>query len=402
MRSVAFDWMTAVETQRIVDIFAAANAEMRFVGGCVRDAILDRPSSDIDIATDALPKRVQEILRNANIKTIPTGIDHGTVTAIIDGRPFEITTYRHDVKTDGRRAVVAFSTDWREDAARRDFTINALSITPDGVLYDPFGGEADLLAGRIRFVGEARRRVREDILRILRWFRFHAHFGRHPPDKEALAACRGFAYQIPNLSGERIRYELMRLLDAPHPISSLKLMMETDVIDAILGRGRRLALITSLCEIEHTTEIPGDSFLRLAGLIGTYSTVDPIADRLRLATKERRRLNAALADTPTLDPGATVKQRRCALYGLDTNTALDRIMLAWAANPGEKRWGNWLETHRTFERPIFPLTGHDVTWLKATPAVGQVLKSAETWWIEKDFAPDRAACLRYLKDLRTN
>ena len=228
--------MEKPETRRIIDLFGSAGVEMRFVGGCVRDSLFGREIGDIDIATAARPEAVQEMLHNAGIKSVPTGIEHGTLTAIVDGQAFEITTYRRDVETDGRHAVVSFGTDWQEDAARRDFTINALSITPDGTLCDPLGGAADLKAGRIRFVGEARRRVREDILRILRWFRFYAHFGKHPPDAEALEACRGFAFRIPDLSGERVRHELLRLLEAADPLPSLRLMQETGVIDAVLRR----------------------------------------------------------------------------------------------------------------------------------------------------------------------
>ena len=399
-RRVDLDWMLATELQRIIDIFAAANCEIRFVGGCVRNSILGHSVTEIDIATDALPNRVQEILRSANIKAVPTGIEHGTITAVVGDRSFEITTYRRDVKTDGRWAVVDFGTDWRDDAARRDFTINALSITPDGAFYDPFGGEADLLAGRVRFVGEASHRVREDILRILRWFRFHAYFGNRSPDAEALAACRGFAYRIPDLSGERIQYELLRLLDAPNPISSLQLMAECGVLDAVLGHRTQLNLITGICKVERLTQTPKDALLRLAALLRKSSAVENLANRLKLSKKARQRLSAALAKDPALDPTAATNLRRRVLYHLEKTSALDRIMLAWAADTAGDHWGDWLKTYRTFTRPVFPLTGHDVTWMDTGPAVGEALKSVEAWWIEQDFAPGRTACLTYLNGLR--
>ncbi|PPR20610.1 MAG: CCA-adding enzyme, partial [Alphaproteobacteria bacterium MarineAlpha10_Bin3] len=187
-------WMRTPGTQAVIAALRGGTAEVRFVGGCVRDAVLGRTiAADIDLATDAAPERVMELIRAAGHKAVPTGIAHGTVTAVIDGKPFEITTLRRDVDTDGRHATVAFTDDWVVDAARRDFTINAMSLTPDGVLYDPFGGRADLEAGRVRFVGQAHDRITEDYLRLLRYFRFHAHFGRGPPDRDALAACRARA-----------------------------------------------------------------------------------------------------------------------------------------------------------------------------------------------------------------
>ena len=373
---------------------------MRFVGGCVRDSLFGREIGDIDIATAARPEAVQEMLHNAGIKSVPTGIEHGTLTAIVDGQAFEITTYRRDVETDGRHAVVSFGTDWQEDAARRDFTINALSITPDGTLCDPLGGAADLKAGRIRFVGEARRRIREDILRILRWFRFYAHFGSHPPDAEALEACRGFAFRIPDLSGERVRHELLRLLEAADPLPSLRLMQETNVIDAVLGRGRRLDLLAGLCEVEQKTTTARDRLLRLAALFGQNAIANTMAVRLRLSNKESRRIADALSETPALTPAMTIRERRRLLYPLAVGVAEDRIRLAWAASPGENRWADWLEMNRRFDRPVFPLKGRDVDWLPEGPDIGEVLKLVEAWWIAEDFAPDRTACLGQLARLK--
>ena len=395
-----FRWMQAPEARRIIELFSSAEVEMRFVGGCVRDSLFGGEISDIDIATAARPEAVQEILHDAGIKSVPTGIKHGTVTAIVNGQAFEITTYRRDVETDGRHAVVSFGTDWQEDAARRDFTINALSITPDGTLCDPFGGAADLKAGRIRFVGEAKRRVREDILRILRWFRFYAHFGSHPPDTEALEACRGFAHRVPDLSGERVCHELLRLLEAANPLPSLRLMQETDVIDAVLGRGRRLDLLAGLCKVEQNRTIARDRLLRLAALFGQNAVANTMAVRLRLSNKESRRIADALSVTPALSPAMTIRERRRLLYSLEVGAAEDRIRLAWAASPGDDRWANWLEMNQRFDRPVFPLTGQDVDWLREGPDIGEVLTSVEAWWIAEDFAPDRAACLRQLARLK--
>ncbi len=399
-RQDTFGWIEKPETRRIIDLFGSAEVEMRFVGGCVRDSLFGREIGDIDIATAARPEAVQEMLHNAGIKSVPTGIEHGTLTAIVDGQAFEITTYRRDVETDGRHAVVSFGTDWQEDAARRDFTINALSITPDGTLCDPLGGAADLKAGRIRFVGEARRRVREDILRILRWFRFYAHFGKHPPDAEALEACRGFAFRIPDLSGERVRHELLLLLEAADPLPSLRLMQETGVIDAVLGRGRRFDLLAGLCEVEQKTMTASDRLLRLAALFGQNAIANTMAVRLRLSNKESRRIADALSETPALTPAMTIRERRRLLYPLAVGVAEDRIRLAWAASPGDDRWEGWLEMNRRFDRPVFPIKGRDVDWLPEGPDIGEVLKLVEAWWIAEDFVPDRSACLGQLARLK--
>jgi len=393
--------MRASDTRRLIEVFEGAGAEIRFVGGCVRDSLLGLGVRDIDIATDALPDRTMEILRDAGIKSVPTGIEHGTVTAVVEGRAFEFTTYRRDIKTDGRHAVVEFGTDWREDAERRDFTINAMSITPDGDLHDPFDGEDDLAAGRVRFVGDAQRRVREDILRILRWFRFHAHYGKPPPDVDALGACRGFAFRIPDLSGERIRHELLRLLAADDPMPSIELMIETDVIDAVLGRGRQIQRLASLCAIERETELPPDPILRLAALIGSPGMAVPLAERLRLSNAEQKRLLAALGTEPSLGLDTSEADRVRIFCRLGNRIAEDRILMAWAANPSATAWREWLEAVRTFDVPAFPLSGRDVMaeGVSAGPAVGEALRQIEDWWIDARFMPDRAQCLAHLKDI---
>jgi len=396
--------MTASDTRRLIEVFKGGGAELRFVGGCVRDSLLGLGVRDIDIATDALPDRIMGILRDAGIKSVPTGIEHGTVTAVVEGRAFEITTYRRDIKTDGRHAVVEFGTDWREDAERRDFTINAMSITPDGNLHDPFDGEGDLVAGRVRFVGDAQRRVREDILRILRWFRFHAHYGKPPPDADALGACRGFAFRIPDLSGERIRHELLRLLAADNPLPSIELMIETDVFDAVLGRGRQIQCLAGLYVIEREIEMPPDPLLRLAALIGSPGMAVPLAERLRLSNAEQKRLLAALGSEPSLSLDTSEADRARIFYHLGIRIVEDRILLAWAADPSATEWQEWLEAVQAFDMPAFPLSGRDVMaeGISAGPAVGDTLRQIEDWWIDARFTPDRVQCLAHLKEILRN
>ena len=394
------DWAEAPSTRRVLQALTAGGAEVRFVGGCVRDTLLGRPVDDIDLATDALPDAVMQGLERAGIKAIPTGIAHGTVSAVADDRLFEITTLRRDVETDGRHAKVAFGTDWLEDAARRDFTFNALSLSADGVLHDPFDGQADLQAGRVRFVGQAVQRVREDILRILRWFRFHAHYGRGEPDPEALGACRGFAYRIPDLSGERVRYEMLRLLSADDPRASLELMSETDVIDAVLGRGANLALLKGLLDVERSGKAAKDPLLRLAALIGNDAKVAPLIKRLRLSNAEGSRLEAALRPAPAISPAADAAARRQLIYRTDAETIRDRVLLHWADAPETGGWAQWLAEIETFTPPQFPLEGRDVTALGVAegPRIGTLLREVEEWWIARDFAPDRDACLKQLAD----
>ena len=241
-------WLTSPASRKMLAALTAGGRPARFVGGCVRDTLLDPTTDphDLDIATAEPPARVIELLRAADIRVIPSGLEHGTVTALCGDHAYEVTSLRRDVSTDGRRATVAFTDDFVADAARRDFTINALSCDAAGRLFDPFGGLADLQAGRIRFVGDARCRIREDYLRILRWFRFFARFGRAPPDGDALAACRDEAHGIQRLSGERIQHELFRLLPLPGAVQALALMQESGVLSHTLPAPLDLAALVAL------------------------------------------------------------------------------------------------------------------------------------------------------------
>jgi poly(A) polymerase len=297
---------------------------VRFVGGCVRDGVLGRRVVDIDLATPEAPKRVMALLQAASLKAIPTGIEHGTVTAVADGRPFEITTLRRDVTTDGRRAVVAFTDDWQEDAARRDFTINALSADPDGTVHDPFGGIADLQAGRVRFVGDAATRIREDVLRILRFFRFQAHYGRGEPDAAGLAACREHAALLPGLSAERIAAELLKLLKAGDAAGTVALMREAGILAPILAELtdiERLRGLQSLAEGEAR-----DPVLRLAALLPDDPAVaGAVAERLRLSNADRVRLVTLAGPPEDCWPAADERGLR---------RALRRLGKAWCAISG--------------------------------------------------------------------
>ncbi len=409
-------WMTAPETGAVIRALTAGGAEVRYVGGCVRDAIAQHPVGDIDIATADPPVRVMELLRAAGIKGIPIGIGHGTVTAVTASRKFEITTLRRDVETDGRHARVDFIDDWVADARRRDFTINTLSSTPDGDVYDPLSGLDDLGHGRVRFVGIPRQRIEEDLLRLLRFFRFQAAYGRPPVDAEALAACRIMAPRLSELSGERVREEMFRILLAPDPADSAVLMRGVGVFEAILpeaGDVGRLRMLTWLesSALRMETVAP-DALRRLATLLdpGCGGTgAEAVAGRLRLSNREADRLAAAgVPVRVSPDSGAPVL--RHALQRLGAEAVRDLSLIAWAGElagtprlPAERTraWRDILEAADAWTPLFFPLKGRDVTALGVAPgpAVGELLAAVEAWWEDADYGPDRAACLEKLESL---
>lgn len=409
-------WMTAPETGAVIRALTAGGGEVRFVGGCVRDSIAGRPVGDIDIATPEPPVRVMELLEAAGIKAIPTGIGHGTVTAIAESRKFEITTLRRDLDTDGRHARVDFIDDWVVDARRRDFTINTLSSTPDGDVYDPLGGLDDLGQGRVRFVGVPKERIEEDLLRLLRFFRFQAAYGRPPADQEALAACRIMAPRLCELSGERVRDEMFRILLAPNPADSAVLMRGIGAFDAILpeaGDVGRLRMLTWLegSALKMETVAP-DALRRLAALLDPGcggAGAEAVARRLRLSNREADRLATAAAPVQVSPDGDAPGLRRT-LRRLGAETVRDLSLLAWAGElavtprlPAARTgaWRHILETADAWRPLAFPLRGRDVTALGVAPgpAVGRLLAAVEAWWEEGDYGPGREACLEKLKSL---
>jgi poly(A) polymerase len=393
-------WMRAPETLAVVAALRAGGNEVRFVGGCVRDAIVGRPVTDIDIATPDPPPRVVELLEAAGLKAVPTGIDHGTVTAVSHHRPYEITTLRRDVETDGRRAKVAFTDDWVADAARRDFTFNALSCTPDGRIYDPFGGVADLLARRVRFVGAALERIREDVLRLLRFFRFYAHYGAPPPDGEALAVFATMAPLWPTLSGERLANETLKLLAAPEPAPVLDLMRAHGVLTHFLPEAQRLDRLARLTAIEGALGLPPDPPRRLAAaLAGGPAAAGALGERLRLSNALRQRLVDAL-DAPTPRPQAGRAAWRALRYRLKADAYRDRALIAWAdsAAPVDDATRRNLLAIAEEAPATFPIRARDALDLGAPPgpAIGALMRELEHWWIAGDFRADRAACLAEL------
>lgn len=367
---IAPEWMHREDIALLVDTLDAKN--VRFVGGAVRDTLLDLPVKDIDMATTLEPDEVMIRLKRADIHRVPTGIDHGTVTAVLPGGPVEITTLRHDVSTDGRRATVAFAEDWREDAARRDFTINALYADPlTGEIVDYFGGLTDLAAHHVRFIGDARQRIREDHLRILRYFRFQARFGSQPADEEAESACSELAATLKGLSRERVGMEMMNLLGLPDPSPTVKRMAELGVLAVILPEADPAAL-AALVAAEQAQGIAPDPLRRLAALLpAQVPLAEQIASRFRLSGAQKKRL--ALAAAREAEPG----DARALAYRLGHDGALDRLLIAGADASPITGW----------QIPEFPLKGGQIVarGVSAGPEVARMLRRVEDRWIAEGF-----------------
>ncbi len=367
----------------------AALPEARVVGGAVRDALAGREVADVDLASPLPPEEVIRRLEGAGLRAVPTGLAHGTVTAVSGHRGFEITTLRRDLATDGRHAVVGFTTDWQADAARRDFTINGLSLRPDGSVFDYFGGLADLEAGRVRFIGEASARIAEDYLRILRFFRFHASYGRGPMDAEALAAIRRNIPGLAGLSPERVWNELRRLFAAADPATAIAGMHATGVLAAVLPAvppppatlPRRFSRLLA-------TAAPAEPVLRLAALVAPAA--EATASRLRLSRQESRLL-AALCEGEAPPDGADSPDLLRALADTPREVLLGR---AWLAGRGEA-----LRTRlQTLPKPEFPLRGRDLraAGVPAGPQLGALLQEVRAWWLAGGCAASRESCMAEL------
>lgn len=350
--------------------------DARVVGGAVRDSLAGRPIADIDLATPNPPLAVMAALRQAGVKVVPTGMAHGTVTAVVNGRGFEVTTLRHDLATDGRHAVVAFNADWRQDAARRDFTINAMSMARDGTVFDYFDGAADLQAGRVRFVGDPATRIAEDYLRILRFFRFHARFGRAPPDPATLHALQAGIPGMAQLSIERVWNELRRILAAPDPSDAVLLMNRLCIWQAVVPEASALS---------HLAGLPADPILRLAGLLTGDALA--LATRLKLSNGDRDRLVRLMA-TPQA-AGSDADLRRL----LADHLPADLIDRTWLDDSLEVR-----QRLSAMQRPVFPLEGRDVVAIgvPSGPDVGALLREVRQWWMHGGCIADRRSCLTEL------
>lgn len=402
MTTLIAPWLTLPSLQRLFLIFDKEGAKLHLVGGSVRDGLLGLPVNDIDLAIDRDPQWVMEILKKNQIKAIPTGIDHGTITAVIDKRPYQITTLRVDVKTFGRRAHVAFTDDWVQDALRRDFTINAIYADKNGQLFDPVEGLEDLKNKRVRFIGHSSQRIKEDYLRILRFFRFSARFGLEPYDQEGLSACKSYASHLPHLARERVTDEFLKLLQLPSPLYTLDAMDETGVLTYILHPGTWEDL-KALVALEKVSQLPPSALMRLAAF---HPDLDEIKSHLRLSKKQESTLAFLIEKHDPLRKESFKQQAYH--WGKDKVFDLALLQTAHRLSSGEIS----LETgthflnhlHESFDPwavPSFPLKGEDVLsqGMKEGKRIGALLKQVETWWIGEDLKPDRKACLAYLATL---
>lgn len=393
-------WMTAAETRAVLDALGGAG---RFVGGAVRNALLGREVADIDIATPLTPDEVTKRLTAAGLGAVPTGIAHGTVTAIAGGKPYEVTTLRRDVATDGRRAVVAFTTDWAEDAQRRDFTMNALYADANGEIFDTVGGVADLNAGRVRFVGDAGARIREDYLRILRLFRFHAWYGKGEMDSAALHAAAAEKSGVAQLSGERVQKELLKLLEADDPASVLRLMAASGILSEILPGTLDIARLERLAAIDANAFFAPDPVLRLAALLpNDRAAAETVARKLKLSNAHAIRLDDVAGAREKIVSYLSVKEVRKLLYRIGSARFKDRVFLKWAEDKKESnavQWRMLLAVADAWERPKFPLSGRDVmlAGVPEGPLIGRILEEVEDWWIDADFIEDEFSLAERLK-----
>ena len=399
------DWLERRQTQAVFDALDADGVETRVVGGAVRNTLLGIPVHEVDLATTAEPDRVIALARAAKLKAVPTGIEHGTVTLIADGMPFEVTTLRRDVETFGRHATVAFTTDWEEDARRRDFTLNALYADRDGTVFDPLGGYADLAEGRVRFIGDAAARIEEDYLRILRFFRFSATYGKNAFDGEGLRACVRNMGGLSQLSAERVGAELRRVLVAPRALDAVEAMFDYGLLTEVLGGVPRLDDFARLVVIEEMAEL-GDNPARRLSVLAVFVEEDAarLAARLRLSNAEQSVL--ALGGErfgATGLPDET--DAKALLYRLGEGIYPSFVLIAWAregAAPDAAAWQAALELPQNWRAPVFPLRGTDMTELGFEgPDIGESLRRLEKEWIAGGFQAERDALLARARTLKT-
>ena len=381
----------------------------RAVGGAVRDHLAGRPIHDVDVAVPLPPDEVSRALRTAGLKVFETGLKHGTVTAVLDGEPVEVTSLRRDVTTDGRHAEVEWIADWREDAARRDFTINAMSMGADGAVHDYFGGREDLDAGRVRFVGEPAERLAEDYLRALRFFRFWARYGRGEPDAAAVAAIRDAVPGLARLSVERVWMELKRLLAADDPRAALLLMAETGVLGAALPEAAGVARLAPVIAWEHKHDRRPDPVLRVAALLPSDSDVSALGARLKLSREEAERIAALHDQRDVPGPeaahwiGARLREARARIRARTGRVTLGELVLIRAAMHPHQDHAELLERTDLAAGPEFPLQGRDALniGIEPGPRMGRLLAKTRDWWLNDGAGRGHDECLARLREFAT-
>ncbi|MBY0293308.1 MAG: CCA tRNA nucleotidyltransferase [Alphaproteobacteria bacterium] len=396
-------WLSLPTLQYLFELFENEGAILRLVGGSVRDGLLGLPVNDIDLAVDRDPHWVTDLLEKNHIKVIPTGIDHGTITAILEKRPYQITTLRVDIKTFGRKAQVVFTEDWVQDALRRDFTINALYADKSGHLFDPTGGLEDLKARHIRFIGESSLRIQEDYLRILRFFRFSARFGRKPFDESGLKACEKYASHLTHLARERVTEEFLKILELPSPLYTLDRMKETGVLNYIL-HPKEWEDLAALVSLEKEAHLHPSALIRLAAF---HSDLKEVKNHLRLSKKQEETLFFLTKKHPSVTKTSYKQQvylwGKAKTFDLALLQAAHRLAIAKISLKDATQFLKHIHALlESWSVPLFPLMGRDLIsrGIKEGKEIGTLLKTVETWWIAKDLQPDYKACLAYLATLR--
>lgn len=384
-------WLREGPLARLLSALDRDGEQARVVGGAVRNALLGADIQEFDVATTAVPDEVVRRVTDAGFKAVPTGIEHGTVTVVIDGRPFEVTTLREDVETFGRHAAVRFGREWKADAERRDFTMNALSVTADGAVHDYVGGIADLQTRRVRFIGDATQRIAEDYLRILRFFRFHATYGHGAPDPDGLHACISARSKLERLSRERVRMELMKLLTAPHATPTLATMMESGLLVPVLASVPDLAGFENMAKVEASAGFQPDPVRRLGALaVRLPEDAERLWQRLRLSNSEHERLAAMGQGWWRVSPGDE-KAARALLYRLGPEHFTDRVLLGWARawpqGAHDQAWRALATLPERWNVPAFPLKAADfiARGVEKGPLLGAAMRAAEEAWIASDF-----------------
>ncbi|MEA2976643.1 MAG: poly(A) polymerase [Alphaproteobacteria bacterium] len=398
------EWLTTGSVARLLAVLASEGEEARVVGGAVRNALLNEKIAEIDIATTAVPEEVIRRVTAAGFKAVPTGIDHGTVTVVIQGQPFEVTTLRVDVETFGRKANVRFGRDWKVDAERRDFTMNALSASADGTVYDYVGGLTDLVARRVRFIGDPGRRIAEDYLRILRFFRFHAAYGQGALDVDGLNACIAGRGGLEKLSRERIRMELLKLVVARGAQPALAAMTDAGLLVSLLAGVPLLTNFARMTQIEAALDLPPDAIRGLAALeVSVVEDAERLWQRLRLANAEHERLVSMADGWWGIEPADEESAARVLLYRLGQARFLDRVLLAWARSgtaADDAQWREFVTLPDRWTAPVFPLKAADFIQrgIEKGPALGEALRAAEQAWMAAGF-PENAKTLARITDV---
>lgn len=397
-------WFCAASVRQVFALLDRDGEEARIIGGAVRNALIGRPVHEVDFATTATPAVVMERAAGAGMKAVPTGIDHGTVTLVIAGHGYEVTTLREDIATDGRHAIVRFGRDWEADARRRDFTINALSADASGHIHDPVGGYDDILARRVRFIGDAATRIAEDRLRILRFFRFHAQYAEGPLDAAGLSAATAARNDVRDLSAERVGQEMRKIVVAPRAVEVATEMQERGIMGVVLGGIAFLAPFGKSVRAQTAAGAAVSSAARLAALACRIEEdVLRVAERLRLSNVERDRMLATLSAAAMFAPFPDERAARALLYRLGQEAYRDGVFqgFAWSSAPPGEAWKNLYHLPDRWTPPRFPLSGRDVmaTGRERGPEIGVLLRAVETWWIGEDFAPDETAVRSRLQQM---